>query len=53
MHGLFETSFFVVVDVDFDGPTVGVVVAERFETAVLADDITGDGGVGVQIFVGI
>jgi hypothetical protein len=32
--------FTVDEDVAFDGPTVGVVVAERFETADLPVDIT-------------
>jgi hypothetical protein len=55
LHGLFETSFFDVEDEDFEGPTVGVVVAERLETvAVLEDDISsttmddGQWWIGVQ-----
>lgn len=41
LHGLFETSFLIVEDEDFEGPTVGAVVAERLETvAVLEDDIS-------------
>ena len=41
LHGLLETSFFVVVVEDFEGPTVGVVVADRFEetTVVALEDI--------------
>lgn len=42
LHGLFDILFFVAVDDEaFDGPTVGVVVAERFDTVVadLVDDI--------------
>lgn len=40
LHGLFEMSFFVVV-VDFEGPTVGVVVADRLDetTVVALEDI--------------
>jgi hypothetical protein len=41
LHGFVETSFFVVDDEGaFEGDTVAVVVADRFETAVLVDDIT-------------
>jgi hypothetical protein len=38
---LFEMVFFVVDAEVFDGPTVGVVVAERLDTVVadLVDDI--------------
>ena len=42
LHGLLETSFFVEDDdEDFEGPTVGVVVADRFEetTFVVLEDI--------------
>ena len=41
LHGLFDILFFDVDDEAFDGPTVGVVVAERLDTVVadLADDI--------------
>jgi hypothetical protein len=45
LHGLLETSFFVVEeDEDFEGPTVGVVVADRFEemTVVALEDILED-----------
>ena len=43
LHGLDETSFFIDVEEDdLEGPTVGVVVADRLETvAVLEDDIVG------------
>ena len=43
LHSLLEVSFFVVEDdEDFEGPTVGVVVADRLEEATvvaLEDDI--------------
>jgi len=42
LHGLFEMVFFVAdAEEAFEGPTVGVVVAERFDAVVadLVDDI--------------
>lgn len=56
LHGLLETSIFVVEDdEDFEGPTVGVVVADRFEEmTVLAledifeDELGGDRRFGVD-----
>src|SRR5436309_13148451 len=38
LHGLLEISFFVV-KVDFEVPTVAVVVAERLEIVVVFEDI--------------
>jgi len=35
LHGLFDIFFFDVDDEAFDGPTVGVVVAERLDTVVV------------------
>lgn len=41
LHGFVETSFFVVDDEGaFEGGTVAVVVADRFDPTVLLDDIT-------------
>ena len=44
LHGLFDILFFDADDEAFDGPTVGVVVAERLDTVVadLVDDIVVD-----------
>jgi hypothetical protein len=39
---LLDILFFDVDDEVFDGPTVGVVVAERLDTADLVDDIVVD-----------
>jgi len=42
LHGLFGSSFFANVDdLDFEGATVAVVVAERFDTTAVLLDING------------
>ena len=41
LHGLLESSLEVDEEVFFDGPTVGIVVADRFDMGFVVD-IVGD-----------